>query len=70
MKSTKSMDDDTIEALKNIAMDHPSYFLDEIRDELYRKTYKLVALSTISTRLRNSLGLTLQALGSIEKRQN
>ncbi len=70
MKPSKLMDDDTIKALKKISMDHPSYFLDEIRDELYRKTYKPVALSRISTRLRTSLGLTLQVLGSIEKRQN
>jgi transposase len=64
------MDDATVAALKTLAEQQPDLYLDQMQDEMLRITGKRIALITLSTTLRERLGMTLQKLSSMSSAQD
>ena len=59
-----------IQHLKEIVNEHPEYFLDELAEELLRRTHSSFSLSTISQILRNDLNLSLKVCFEVARQQN
>ena len=64
------MDDATVTALKNLAEQQPDLYLDQMQDKMLRITGKRIMLITLSTTLRERLGMSLQRLSSMSSAQD